>query len=141
MSVSKDAFMEEVEKIQNYSNVLDSDEEEQNYNMSNFIGVTGNYISTSGGSENCITMEIYDSGNGYMNVTFKSITHNGVVSAQGKITGISTVEADWNNAHFSLEWTDAGEVTVSRTGSTGYSDIDGFTEYENFINNSYYQVR
>ena len=86
MSVSKDAFMEEVEKIQNYSNVLDSDEEEQNYNMSNFIGVTGNYISTSGGSENCITMEIYDSGNGYMNVTFKSITHNGVVSAQGKTT-------------------------------------------------------
>lgn len=109
-------------------------------NVDSFIGAMGQYISTSGGTENYVNMEIYDSGNDSINITFKSMTHNGVVSAQGKITGSDTVEADWNNVHFTLEWTDAGNVLVTREGSTGYSDFDNFTEYETFINNSYYQV-
>lgn len=41
---------------------------------------------------------------------------------------------------FLLEWTDDGEVVVTRKGSTGYSDFDEFTENETFIDNSYYQV-
>ena len=108
-------------------------------NADSFIGAMGQYISTSGGTENYVNMEIYDSGNDSINITFKSMTHGGVVSAQGKIIGSDTVEADWNNVHFTLEWTDAGNVLVTREGSTGYSDFDKFTEYETFINNSYYQ--
>ena len=108
-------------------------------NADSFIGAMGQYISTSGGTENYVNMEIYDSGNDSINITFKSMTHGGVVSAQGKIIGSDTVEADWNNVHFTLEWTDAGNVLVTREGSTGYSDFDKFTEYETFINNFYYQ--
>ena len=118
----------------------ETENEVTDQNADSFIGAMGQYISTSGGTENYVNMEIYDSGNGSINITFKSMTHDGVISAQGKITGSDTVEADWNNVHFTLEWTDAGNVLVTREGSTGYSDFDNFTEYETFINNSYYQV-
>ena len=118
----------------------ETENEVTDQNADSFIGAMGQYISTSGGTENYVNMEIYDSGNGSINITFKSMTHDGVISAQGKITGSDTVEADWNNVHFTLEWTDAGNVLVTREGSTGYSDFNNFTEYETFINNSYYQV-
>lgn len=117
-----------------------TEEYEETYDINNFIGVTGSYFSTSGGSERGIGMEFYDSGNGNVSITFKSITHNGVVSAQGIVTGPDTIEANWNDAQFLLTWTDGGEVTVVRSGSTGYSDIDEFTGYETYINNAYYQV-
>lgn len=68
------------------------------------------------------------------------MTHGGVVSAQGKIMGKYVAEAEGKNVSFSLEWTDDGEVVVTRKGSTGYSDFDEFTENETFIDNSYYQV-
>ena len=105
-----------------------------------FIGKTGTYISTRGGTERYINMEVYDSGNYTMNITFKSMTHGGVISAQGKIIGKYLAEAEGKNVSFSLEWTDVGEVVVTRNGSTGYSDFDEFTENETFINNSYYQA-
>lgn len=117
-----------------------SEKEKLHYDIDHFEGEMGYYISTSGGSEDSVSLEINDSGNGKINVTFKSITQSGVVSAQGKITGSNIVEADWNKAHFRLEWTEAGQVIVRRTGTTGYMDIDSFTENETYINNSYYQV-
>lgn len=126
--------------------VVENKKDEESYvsmdsdDVQTFIGVMGNYTSTSGGSENSVSMEIHDSGNGNIKVIFRSVKNKGMVSAHGNVVGRDTVEADWNNAHFSLVWTDAGEVTVSRTGITGYTDIDSFTEYETFINNSYYQV-
>ena len=109
-------------------------------NKDDFIGKMGTYISTRGGTENYIDMEVYDCGNHTINITFKSMTHGGVVSAQGKIMGKYAAEAEGKNVSFSLEWTDAGEVVVTRKGSTGYSDFDEFTENETFIDNSYYQV-
>lgn len=54
--------------------------------------------------------------------------------------GKYVAEAEGKNVSFSLEWTDDGEVVVTRKGSTGYSDFDEFTENETFIDNSYYQV-
>lgn len=109
-------------------------------NKDDFIGKMGTYISTRGGTESYINMDVYDCGNHTINITFRSMTHGGVVSAQGKIMGKYVAEAEGKNVSFSLEWTDDGEVVVTRKGSTGYSDFDEFTENETFIDNSYYQV-
>ena len=109
-------------------------------NKDDFIGKMGTYISTRGGTESYINMDVYDCGNQTINITFRSVTHGGVVSAQGKIMGKYVAEAEGKNVSFSLEWTDDGEVVVTRKGSTGYSDFDEFTENETFIDNSYYQV-
>lgn len=125
---------------------VDSVQEEpgESYTITDVSSITGSYISTSGGSEKAIGLEISEAGEGNVALTFQSFTHNGTVSANGVLTGSNTVEAEMEfgseTTHFLLTWTEGGMVTVVRTGSTGYEDIDDYTANEIFINNAYYQV-
>lgn len=129
-----------------YSDQADSVQEEsgESYTITDVSSITGSYISTSGGSEKAIGLEISETGDGSVDLTFQSFTHNGTVSVNGVLTGKNTVEAEMEfgseTADFLLTWTEGGMVTVVRTGSTGYEDIDEYTANEIFINNAYYQV-
>lgn len=59
----------------------------------------------------------------------------------GNIINSNTAVVDWGEGCvFTLTWSDAGQFTITHTGSSGWDDIDEMTNYVEYVEADYYGV-
>lgn len=109
-----------------------------------FIGMSGTY--QCGSSMEAGVIDIYVIDDSKINVAFGTQAMPGLIGGvgggiEGSITGSNTATVDLGaGCVFTLTWTDTGIFTISRTGSSGYEEIDEVTDGMEYVNAQYYSV-
>lgn len=120
------------------------DELNQTDNVEPFIGMDGQY--QCGSSPEAGVIDIYIVDESTINVAFGTQAIPALIGGvgggiEGSIVDSHTATVDLGDGCvFTLTWTDTGIFTISRTGSSGYAEIDAVTDGMEYVNAQYYQV-
>lgn len=111
-------------------------------NTEPFIGISGTY--QCGSSMEAGVIDVYVIDNNSINITIGTHAQpaffGGVGGGMpGTIINSNTAVVDWGaGCVFTLTWSDAGQFTITHTGSTGWDDIDELTNHMDYVEPGYY---
>ncbi|MEZ3487217.1 MAG: DUF4234 domain-containing protein [Lachnospiraceae bacterium] len=113
-------------------------------NTEPFIGISGTY--QCGSSMEAGVIDVYVIDDNSINITIGTHAQPALLGGvgggmPGTIINSNTAVVDWGaGCVFTLTWSDAGQFTITHTGSTGWDDIDAVTNHMEYVEAGYYGV-
>lgn len=111
-------------------------------NTEPFIGISGTY--QCGSSMEAGVIDVYVIDNNSINISIGTHAQPAFLGGvgggmPGTIINSNTAVVDWGaGCVFTLTWSDAGQFTITHTGSTGWDDIDELTDHMEYVEPGYY---